>query len=249
VTATQERKESKPKRGLPWLLEIYRTDVGKKYAMAISGIIGLSFILFHMIGNLHVFEGFDQASGEFRIDEYGEGLRDIGEPLAPRTFLLWLLRIPLTLALIVHVHAAWALSRSNQKARGSQRYEGRNYLAANYASRTMRWSGIIILLFIAWHLADLTWGIEAVNPDFERGEVYNNLIATLERWPVFVFYVVAQGALAFHVWHGSWSLFQSLGWNNTRFNKWRRWFATGLTVVIIAGFLAVPIGVQIGLIS
>ena len=249
MTATQERKQPKAKRGLPWLLEIYRTDVGKKYAMAISGVIGLGFITFHMIGNLHVFEGFDQAAGEFRLNEYGEALRDVGEPIAPRTLLLWLLRIPLMLALVVHVHAAYSLTRSNQKARGELRYEGRSYIAANYASRTMRWSGIIILAFIAWHLADLTWGVEAVNPDFERGAVYENLVASLERWPVALFYLIAQGALAFHVWHGSWSLFQSLGWNSPRFNKWRRMFATGLTIVVITGFVAVPVGVQVGLIS
>ncbi len=233
------------KRSRPWIVEVYSTDVGKKYAMAISGVLGLLFILAHMIGNLHAFEGRTQ------LDEYGEGLRDLGEPLLPRSLLIWVfLRIPLIIALIVHVHAAYSLARSNRSARGTARYErGRAYLAANYASRTMTWTGTIVLLFLAWHLADLTIGLEVVNPDFERGAVYDNLVASLERWPVFLLYVVAQGALSLHIWHGAWSLFQSIGVNNERFNAFRRTFATVFAIVVVAGYLTIPIGVQIGLIS
>ena len=185
MTTTKEPDRT-TKRRLPWILEIYKTDVGKKYAMAISGIILLSFVFFHMVGNLHTFEGAHE------LDEYGEALRDLGGELAPRTLVLWaFLRIPLMIAFIVHVHAAWALTRSNHAARG-ENYEGRNYYAVTYASRTMRWSGIIILAFLAWHLADLTWGVPAVNPDFVRGDVYENLVASLSRWPVALLYIVAQ---------------------------------------------------------
>jgi succinate dehydrogenase / fumarate reductase cytochrome b subunit len=242
---TTEKPTRRSGRRRPWIVEVYGTDIGKKYAMAISGIFLLIFIFFHMIGNLHAFEGAHE------LNEYGEALRDIGEPLAPRTLLLWLfLRLPLALALAVHVHAAYALTRSNQRARGSIRYAGdRPYLAANYASRTMRWTGVIILLYLAWHLADLTWGIEAVNPAWERGEVYANLVTSLERWPVTVLYVVAQGALALHVWHGAWSMFQSLGVNNPRFNRFRRSFATVFTLIVVTGYLAVPVGVQLGIIG
>jgi succinate dehydrogenase / fumarate reductase cytochrome b subunit len=244
VTATDERTGTRRRR-LPWIVEIYRTDVGKKYAMAITGLIGLAFIVAHMVGNLHAFQG------EVQLDEYGEALRDLGEPILPRTLVLWaFLRVPLIVALVVHVHCAWALSRSNQQARGVARYDAdRTYLAANYASRTMRWSGIIVLLFLGWHLADLTWGVEAVNPDFARGAVYANLVASLERWPIALLYLAAQAALALHIWHGGWSLFQSLGVNNARFNQFRRTFATALTIVVIAGFVAVPVAVQVGLIS
>ncbi len=239
VTATQVPQQ-KTARRLPWILELYKTDVGKKYAMAISGLIGLVFIFFHMIGNLHAFEG------AVEINEYGEALRDVGEPLVPRTLVLWLfLRLPIALALVIHVHAAYALTRSNQEARGAGYVADRNYLAANYASRTMRWTGVIVLLFLVWHLADLTWGLAVVNPDFARGDVYNNLIATLERWPVTLLYLVAMGALGLHVWHGAWSMFQSLGINNPRFNRFRRSFATAFAIIVVAGFIAVPIGVQL----
>jgi succinate dehydrogenase / fumarate reductase cytochrome b subunit len=243
VTATAPKTIRKRRR--PWLAEIYGTDVGKKYAMAITGIIGLLFVIAHMVGNLHTFEGPAQ------INEYGEGLRDLGHPLFPRTLLLWVfLRVPILIALLVHVHAAYTLAYTSRKARGPVPYESeRTYLAANYASRTMRWTGTIILLFLVWHLADLTWGVEFINPDFERGDIYGNLIASLGRWPVFLIYLVAQGALSLHIWHGAWSLFQSVGVNNPRFNAFRRTFATVVAIAVVAGYLSVPIGIQIGLIS
>ena len=241
MLATRSAKRGRAGR-LSWLGGIYRTDTGKKYAMAISGVALLLFVLGHMIGNLHVFEG--AHGGVFRIDEYGEGLRDLGRPLFPRTLILWgLFRVPLAAAFAIHIHAAWALTRSNRAARATKYQSPRSYLTANYASRTMRWSGIIVLLFLIWHLADLTIGVEAVNPDFERGMVYHNLVSSLSRWPVWIFYVAAQVALAFHIWHGAWSLFQSLGINNPRFNRFRRIFANFFSTVVVAGFISVPLGV------
>lgn len=234
----------KRKRKLPWIVELYQTDVGKKYAMAITGVMLLGFVFAHMVGNLHVFEGAHE------LNEYGEGLREIGEPLFPRTLVLWaFLRVPLIAAFAIHIHSAYYLGYANQKARTTKYQSPRDYIAANYASRTMRWSGTIVLLYLIWHLADLTWGIEAVNPDFQRGDVYNNLVSSLERWPVTVLYIVAQVALAFHIWHGTWSLFQSLGINNPRFNRFRRTFASVLTAIVVLGFLAIPFGVAFGIVS
>jgi len=245
VTATDSKPDSAKKAGrpLPWPVRFYKSDVGKKYVMAITGVVGLGFIVFHMLGNLHAFEGSEQ------LNHYAEGLRDIGEPIAPRSFLLWIGRIGLLVALVLHIHAAFSLTRANKRARGTVDYDERNYLAANYASRTMIWGGVIILLFILWHLADLTWGVSAINPDYVRGEVYDNVIASLERWPVFLLYLAAQGALALHVWHGAWSLFQSVGINNPRFNHWRRNFATALAAIVAIGYLTVPLGVMFGIIS
>ncbi|MDH3194663.1 MAG: succinate dehydrogenase cytochrome b subunit [Acidimicrobiia bacterium] len=245
MTATDSKTDSaeKARRPLPWPIRFYRSDVGKKYVMAITGIVGLGFIVFHMLGNLHAFEGSHQ------LNEYAEGLREIGEPIAPRTMLVWIGRIGLLTALLLHVHSAFTLSRSNKAARGPVPYENdRNYLAANYASRTMGWTGVIVLLFLVWHLADLTIGIELANPDFSRGEVYANLIASLERWPVFLLYLAAQGALALHIWHGAWSLFQSIGVNNPRFNHWRSNFATGLATIVAFGYLTVPFSIMFGII-
>ena len=120
-------------------------------------------------------------------------------------------------------------------------------MAANFASRTMRWTGVIVLLFLAWHLADLTWGW--ANPDFVRGDVYHNVVSSLERVPVAVFYIVANLALGVHLFHGAWSLFQSLGFNNPRFNPWRRWFAVAFTAVVVIGNVSFPIAVQLGVVS
>lgn len=244
MTATGSNTDSatKTRRPLPWPIRFYQTDVGKKYVMAITGIVGLGFLVAHMLGNLHAFQGASQ------LNEYAEGLRDLGEPLVPRTLLLWLSRLGLIAALILHFHAAVAVARTNKRARGTVGYDERTYLAANYASRTMLWSGIIVLAFIVWHLADLTIGVKAVNQDFVRGEVYANVMASLERWPVFILYVVAQGALALHVWHGAWSLFQSVGISNPRFNKWRRNFATALASTVAIGYLTVPFGILFGVI-
>jgi succinate dehydrogenase / fumarate reductase, cytochrome b subunit len=123
----------------------------------------------------------------------------------------------------------------------------RDYVAADFAARTMRWTGIIVLLFLVWHLADFTWGW--VNPDFVRGAVYRNMDASLSRIPVAILYIVANIALGIHLYHGTWSLFQSLGWNSPRFNAWRRGLATAVATVIVVGNVSFPIAVQAGIVQ
>ena len=123
----------------------------------------------------------------------------------------------------------------------------RDYLAANVASRSMRWTGVVILLFLIFHLADLTWG--TVNPDFVRGDVYRNLVASFERPAVAAIYIVANIALGIHLFHGAWSMFQSLGLNNPRWNAWRRGFAAGFAGIVMIGNLSFPIAVLTGVVS
>lgn len=230
-------------RGI-WILDLYRSEVGKKYAMALSGIVLLGFVVAHMIGNLHIYEGAE------KMNEYGEFLRDFGHPILPRHVFLWVfLRIPLALAFAVHIHAAYALTYVNAKARPDKYQQPRQWLAASYASRTMRWSGTIVLLFLLWHLADLTWGFAFANPDFVRGLPYENVVASLTRVGVAAIYVVANIALGFHVFHGTWSLFQSIGINNPRFNRWRRWLAQGVATLIVLGNLSFPIAVVTGAVA
>lgn len=242
VTTTGRRSDTKPARKLPWILEFYRSDVVKKWIMALSGIILLGYIAAHMLGNMKVFFGPEE------INAYGESLRDLGGHLVPRTHLLWIMRIGLTIAFAIHIHAAYSLTRTNLQARGRVRYDvPREYLAANYASRTMRYSGVIVILFVVFHLADLTWG--NANPDFVRGNPYANMIASFERVPVAIAYIVANLALGLHILHGVWSLFQSIGANNAVYNRWRRYLAWGFTAVIVLGNLSFPIAVQFGIIS
>lgn len=232
-----------PGRRRPWPLELYGTAVGKKYAMAISGIVLMGYVFLHMVGNLKLYLGAEH------MDEYAEWLRHFGAPAAPESGALWGMRVLLLIATVVHVHAAYALTRMNTDARGGRkRYESRrDYVAADFASRTMRWTGVIVLLFIAFHLADLTFG--SANPEFVYGDVYNNVVASFSRAPVAALYVIANLALGLHLYHGTWSLFQTMGWNRPRFNHWRRWFAIAFAVVIVAGNVSFPLAVQTGIVS
>jgi succinate dehydrogenase / fumarate reductase cytochrome b subunit len=138
----------------------------------------------------------------------------------------------------------------NRKARPTSYQVPRNYVAANYASLTMRWSGVVFLLFLIFHLADLTWGLKPVAPEiWERGEIYANFVATFSRAPVALFYVLAMIALGFHLYHGAWSMFQSLGLNNPKFNSWRRYFAIGLAALIVVGNSIMPLAVLFGFVG
>jgi succinate dehydrogenase / fumarate reductase cytochrome b subunit len=218
--------------------------------MAASGIVLLGFVLAHMVGNLKVYMGFIAEEGAYEIDLYGEALRELLFPLLPRHVVLWAIRLLLIAAFLIHIHAAYALTVMNRRAR-PETYRGpREYLVANYASRTMRWSGVIVLLFLAWHLADFTWGIQPFAPDgWERGAIYANFIASFSRVPVAILYVVANLALGLHIYHGAWSMFQSLGVNHPRFNPWRRYFAQAFAAVIVAGNVSFPLAVLLGVIK
>jgi succinate dehydrogenase / fumarate reductase, cytochrome b subunit len=229
------------KRGGPAIFGFYRTAVGKKWVMALTGIALMGFVLVHMIGNMKLFLSKEE------LNLYGEALRDIPGHLLPRTWLLWGFRVGLVLAFVFHIHAAYSLTVMNRRARPERYQSKRDYVAADFASRTMRWTGIIVALFIVFHLADLTWG--NANPDFVRGDPYNNLVYSMERTPVAIIYIVANIALAFHLFHGAWSLFQSLGINNPKYNNARRWFAQGFAAVILLGNLSFPIAVQLGLVE
>ena len=246
VTGTAVKKTPSRK---PFLLDLYGTAVGKKYVMAITGIIGILFIIGHMVGNLKAYIGVVEHNGEmvYDLDVYAEFLRELLVPIVPHGYALWGLRLGLIAALALHLHAAYSLTVINRRAR-PVRYQGaRDYQVANFASRSMRWTGILVVVFIAWHLADLTWGW--LNPDFEYGAVYRNLDARLSRLPVAVLYIAANIALGIHLFHGVWSLFQSMGWNNPRFNRWRRSIATGIATAVVVGNVSFPIMVLAGVIQ
>ena len=229
------------RRRYPWPIEFYRSAIGKKWVMAVTGIILIGYLLAHMVGNLKIFLGAEE------IDAYGEALRDLGKHLAPRTSVLWAMRLGLITATLLHIHAAYSLTLTNWRAR-SGRYATRDYAVANYASRSMRWTGTIVVFFVVFHLADLTWGAApAATDQYVRGAIYNNLIASFERWPVALFYVIANLAVGIHLYHATWSLFQSLGIaDHPRFPHWRKYLAHAVTWTIVIGNLSIPIAVQIG---
>ncbi len=228
-----------------WIGTFYGSAVGKKAVMAVTGIVLLGFVLVHMLGNLHLYQG------ESHLNAYGNYLRTIGEPVLPHTGFLWIVRSALILSFVFHIHSAYGLTVLNRKARNVGYQGGRDFVAANYAARTMRWSGVIVGFFIIFHLMDITWGWHVVHKGFVDGEPYHNLVQSFspERWPVAVVYIIANILLGIHIFHGAWSMFQSLGWNNPRFNAWRRYFAMGFAAVIVIGNVSFPIAVLTGAVS
>lgn len=211
--------------------------IGKKVVMATSGVVLLGFVFVHMAGNLKVF------LGPAHFDAYADWLRTVGAPLFPRGVLLWIARAILLLAVGLHIASAWAVTRASWAAR-PHGYHTLRLIHTTYAARTLRWGAIIILLFVIFHLLDLTFG--TVNPAFVPGDAYRNVVTTFSRVPVSLAYIVAMGALCLHLYHGIESGCQTLGLNHPRYNEWRRRFALGFSLVVTAGFIAVPVGVLAG---
>ena len=240
---------TRKKRKKFFLLDLYSTAVGKKYAMALSGIALIGFVVAHMIGNLKMYLGAED------FNHYAEFLRELLVPIVPRTVALWLLRVGLIGAVALHVHAAYSLTRLNHAARSVKYQSPRDYQVATFASRTMRWTGTIVLLFLAWHLADLTWGVannigvSAADGEFVRGDAYGNVVRSFERVPVAVLSIVANIALGTHLFHGVWSLFQSMGWNNPKFKMWRKHIAIGIATIVVVGNVSFPIAVLAGIVG
>jgi succinate dehydrogenase / fumarate reductase cytochrome b subunit len=225
----------------PFLVELYRSALGKKYVMAITGIIFMGYVLAHMIGNLKLYQGAEE------FNAYAEFLRRLLYPIVPESGTLWLLRLVLIAALVLHVLASYQLTQMNRSARPDSYRAKRDFVVADFASRTMRWTGVIVLLFIAYHLADLTFGW--VNPAGTGTTVYEKVVASFSNPVVAGFYLVANLALGVHLYHGGWSLFQSMGWNHRTFNHWRRGFAVGFAALVTIGNLSFPLAVQFGIIS
>jgi succinate dehydrogenase / fumarate reductase cytochrome b subunit len=158
---------------------------------------------------------------------------------------LWLLRLTLIVAVIVHVTVTAQLAVRSRASRQA-RYSDTDIVQASYASRTMRWGGAAILAFLVFHLMDFTWG---VHPQYVRGDVYHNLVVGFQRWPVVVVYMVAMLCLGMHLYHGTWSTFQTLGIIRTRWRPFIRRFALALALVISVGYAVVPLGVAFRIIK
>ncbi len=248
MTSAERPTRPAPKR-LPFPLSLYQTSVGKKWVMAVTGLILLGFVLFHMFGNIKLYLGVVVHDGEpiYDVDLYGEGLRDLLVPIFPRTWLLWLLRFGLIGAFALHIHSAYSLTLINAKSNRSYASK-RDWLAANFASRSMRVTGIIVLAYLIFHLADLTWGW-LPSTEWERGEIQANVVNSLSTPWVAAVYIVANIALAVHIFHGAYSMFQSLGINSPQYNYLRKHIARGLATIILIGNLSFPIAVLTGIVD
>jgi len=205
---------------------------GQKIVMAITGTVLLLFVIAHMLGNLQVFEGPD------KLNAYGRFLHDVPE-------ILWAVRVVLFASVVLHIWSSVKLAAQKIKGRPVG-YAKKEDIASTYASRTMYWSGPIILAFVIYHLLHLTAGTVHPGFDFIEGDVYHNVVAGFQVWYVSAWYIFCMILLGFHIRHGAWSMFQSVGINHPRWNGRLRQFALIATIVIVGGFLLVPIAVAVG---
>lgn len=215
------------------LATFWDSSIGKKAVMAVTGIIGVLFVVGHMVGNLQVFQGAE------RLNAYGRLLH------GPLNELVWGARVSLLVALALHVVAAWQLTMRNRAARPVE-YATRTPQVSTLASRTLRWGGVLLLVFIVYHLLDLTIG--KVNPAFQEGDVYANLLGSLQRPLIAAFYIVAMGALALHLYHGAWSSLRTLGMAQASASPLKRRAALAIAIIIAAGFAVVPLAVILGVV-
>ena len=212
----------------------WSSSVGKKAVMAVTGIIGVLFVIGHMVGNLQVFQGAD------RLNAYGHLLH------GPLNELVWGARVVLLLALVLHVVAAYQLTMQNRAARPIE-YAVRTSQVSTLASRTLRWGGVLLLAFIIYHLLDLTIG--TVNPAFQEGDVYANLLGSMHRPLIAVFYIVAMAALGLHLYHGAWSSLRTLGVAQASASPLKRRAAVAIAIIIAVGFAVVPLAVLLGVVK
>ncbi|MGH3971155.1 MAG: succinate dehydrogenase cytochrome b subunit, partial [Mycobacterium sp.] len=222
-----------------------RSTVALKAAMAVSGLIMVLFLLVHMYGNLRVF------SGRAAFDDYAHHLRTVGEPFLPYAGALWMVRVVLLASVVIHIAAAlilWLRARTATAGRGGWRYEStraRRGVQRSYASFTMRWGGVTVAAFIVYHLLHLT--TNTIHPGGASPSPYVRLAAGFQVWWVVASYTIALVAVGFHLRHGFWSAFATLG-ANTSIRR-RRQLNVGamvVAVVITTGFLIVPYSVLFG---
>ena len=212
------------------------STIGRKVVMAVTGFVLFGFVFVHMLGNLQMFLPDHEA-----INHYGRFLRELLHGGG-----IWVARGALLGSVGLHIWAAWSLTRTNWKARPVP-YRVVTPDASTYASRTMRWSGPILFLFIVYHLLHFTVG--SVHPSFVEGEVYRNVIAGFSVWPVALAYIAAMTALGLHLRHGAWSMLQTLGASHPRWDRARNTTATVFTVIVVLGFISVPLAVLAGVLK
>lgn len=211
------------------------STVGRKVVMALSGILLFGFVLAHMAGNLQLY------LGPHALNEYSVTLHEMLHGAG-----LWIARAGLLLAVGLHIWAATALTLAERGVR-PEGYRAVRHRESTYASRTMIWSGPILLLFIVYHLLHLTTG--TVHGRFIEGDVYHNVVAGFSFWPVSAFYIVAMLALGLHLRHGVWSMLQTLGLSHPRWNGLRSAAANGFALVVVVGNISMPVAVLAGLVK
>jgi succinate dehydrogenase / fumarate reductase, cytochrome b subunit len=216
-------------------VRFYRAAIGKKVVMAVTGLIGIIFLITHVIGNLLAFRGSEA------LNSYSAFLKSTGE-------LLWVVRVVLIAAVILHVIAAYQLTMQNRSARPIS-YTRREPQVSTLASRTMRWGGALLLIFIIVHILHFTTGTIRPTGLFTPDDVYGNVVGSFRIWWVSLFYIVAMIALAAHIYHGGWSSVRTIGFAQPSDNPLHRRVALALALLLWLGFTAIPVAVLIGIIT
>jgi len=214
--------------------EFFGSSIGRKVVMAVTGVILFGFVLAHMLGNLQVYLGPEA------MNHYALYLRQVLHGAG-----LWVARGVLLAAVVLHIWAATSLTLSSRAARAVG-YRQRQWREATYASRTMRWSGVIILVFVIYHLLHFTIG--TVHPSFVEGDVYHNFVAGFRSVPVSFFYILAMVLLGLHLRHGVWSMFQTLGVSHPRYMQAARVGAWVFALLIVIGNISFPLAVLAGIV-
>ena len=221
---------------------LWSTSIGKKAVMAVTGLILVGFVIGHMLGNLKIYQG------EEKFNAYAVWLREVGSPALGHEQFLWLARLILVTATVLHIVAAVQLTQMSYAARPLG-YREWKAIQATYASRTMRWGGVIITLFVIYHLLHFTFGTVGFAPrQFKPLSVYRNVVIGFSVWYVSAFYIAAVVTLGLHMYHGVWSMFQTLGLNTENATRLYRALATVSSVVVVLGNVSVPITVLAGFI-
>jgi len=216
-------------------LAFWQTTIGKKAVMAVTGVILFGFVVAHLLGNLQIFLPPEH------INRYSANLKSLPA-------LLWGARITLLVSVILHIWASfqlWLLQRSARPVG----YIKKQNLHSTYASRTMKWSGPILLAFIIFHLLHFTFGTIHPGGPWDQHNVYNNVVTGFQVWPVSLFYILAMLMLCFHLYHGLWSMFQSLGFSHPVYTPWLQRFAKLFAILIALGNISIPVAVLAGLIK
>jgi succinate dehydrogenase / fumarate reductase cytochrome b subunit len=207
---------------------------GKKAVMAITGIVLFGFVIVHMLGNLQIF------SGREAFNRYAELLRI--EPA-----LLWAVRAVLLVAVLLHIWASLRLMQLNKLTARPVGYVKKKSVESSYASRTMYWSGPIIAAFVIYHLMQFTWGVGGT--DYDPKDPYGNVVRGFQIAPIAIAYIVAMGLLLLHLYHGVWSMFQTLGFNHPRYTPLLKRFAQVISIALFVGFSSVPLSIVAGLVQ
>jgi succinate dehydrogenase / fumarate reductase cytochrome b subunit len=236
MTETTAGTKTAPNR----LLVLWNSVIGKKVVMAVTGAVLILFVIAHMVGNLKIFSGPEE------INAYSRFLREVGWPELGYGQLLWIVRSVLFVSVILHITAAVQLTRMNWQARPVG-YDSRKNVETTWGAMTMRWGGLLLAIFIVFHLIHFTGGMVGFQPgQFEHLMVYQNVVAGFSNVPIALFYIIAMGALCLHLDHGIWSMLQTLGWVNLDNTKSLRTVSRIVALLIFAGFISVPISVLAG---